>query len=65
MQTRRKAFDEANLRRVAMGQQPLKKGAPTPKNEDLDFLKREAGQILTDYISLGTKFTSNTQVPAN
>jgi len=40
-----------------MGLQPLKKGAAKPKKEDLDFLKREAGQVLTDYISLDNKFT--------
>jgi carboxyl-terminal processing protease len=54
----KKAFEENNLRRVAMGLPALKKGQTRPRNEDLDFLKREAGQILTDYISLGNKFTS-------
>jgi len=56
----KKAFEENNLRRVAMGLQPLKKGETKPKkNEDLDFLKREAGQVLTDYITLDNKFTGN------
>jgi len=56
----KKSFDDDNLRRVALGLQPLKKGQSKPRNEDLDFLKREAGQILTDYISLDNKFTSVT-----
>jgi len=47
-----KAFERNNLRRQALGLAPLKKGQTRPKNEDLDFLKKEAGQILTDYISL-------------
>jgi carboxyl-terminal processing protease len=56
----KKAFEENNLRRVAMGLLPLKKGETKPKkNEDLDFLKREAGQVLTDYITLDNKFTGN------
>ncbi|RFZ93073.1 tail-specific protease [Mucilaginibacter conchicola] len=50
-----KAFDRNNLRRVALGLRPLKKGEAKPKNEDLDFLQKEAGQILTDYITLGNK----------
>jgi carboxyl-terminal processing protease len=58
----KKAFEENNLRRVAMGLPALKKGQTKPRNEDLDFLKREAGQILTDYINLDNKFT-NTVVP--
>jgi carboxyl-terminal processing protease len=53
-----KAFENNNLRRVALGLPALKKGQTRPKNEDLDFLKREAGQILTDYISLDNKITS-------
>jgi carboxyl-terminal processing protease len=53
----KKAFDDGNQRRIAMGLQPLKKGAAKPKKEDLDFLKREAGQVLTDYILLDNKFT--------
>jgi carboxyl-terminal processing protease len=46
------AFERNNLRRAALGLAPLKKGQIRPKNEDLDFLKMEAGQILTDYINL-------------
>jgi carboxyl-terminal processing protease len=53
-----KALERSNQRRVALGLKPLKKGEAKPKNEDLDFLKREAGQILTDYISLDNKMTS-------
>ncbi|TWR30548.1 tail-specific protease [Mucilaginibacter pallidiroseus] len=56
-----KALERNNLRRVALGLKPLKKGEAKPKNEDLDFLKREAGQILTDYISLDNKIMSVTQ----
>lgn len=52
-----KAFDRDNMRRVALGLQPLKKGQTKPKNEDLDFLKIEAGQIMTDYINLNSKVT--------
>ena len=58
-----KAFERDNLKRVALGLKPLKKGETRPRNEDLDFLKREAGQILTDYINLGSKY-SNNAVPA-
>ncbi len=53
----KKSFDDENARRIAMGFPILKKGQPKPKNEDLDFLKREAGQILTDYIGLDNKLT--------
>lgn len=53
----KKSFDDDNARRVAMGLPALKKGQPKPRNEDLDFLKVEAGQILTDYISLGNNLT--------
>ncbi|TSD64991.1 tail-specific protease [Inquilinus sp. KBS0705] len=53
-----KAFERDNQRRVALGLKPLKKGEKKPKNEDLDFLKREAGQILTDYITLDSKTAS-------
>jgi len=53
----KKALEDNNLRRVAMGLPPLKKGQSKAKNEDLDFLKLEAGQILTDYISLDNKYT--------
>ncbi|MFD0795304.1 carboxy terminal-processing peptidase [Mucilaginibacter litoreus] len=51
----KKAFERNNMRRVALGLKPLKKGETKPKNEDLDFLQKEAGQILTDYITLGNK----------
>ncbi|WP_091210347.1 carboxy terminal-processing peptidase [Mucilaginibacter gossypiicola] len=60
-----KAFERNNLRRVALGLPALKKGQTKPKNEDLDFVKREAGQIMTDYISLDNKFTSVGSQPAN
>ncbi|NCD69261.1 carboxy terminal-processing peptidase [Mucilaginibacter agri] len=53
-----KTFERNNLRRVALGLPPLKKGETRPKKEDLDFLKIEAGQILTDYISMGNKLTA-------
>lgn len=52
-----KAFERDNARRVALGYKPLTKGQSKPKGEDLDFLKIEAGQILTDYINLGPKYT--------
>lgn len=60
-----KAFERNNLRRVALGLPALKKGQTKPKNEDLDFVKREAGQIMTDYIGLDNKFTSVGAQPAN
>ena len=41
-----------NARRTALGLKPLIKGEPRVKDKDADFLKIEAGQILTDYISL-------------
>ena len=53
-----KAFERTNLRRVALGLPALKKGQAKPKNEDLDFLKLEAGQILTDYITLDNKVSA-------
>jgi carboxyl-terminal processing protease len=59
----KKSFDNENERRVAMGLPALKKGAPKPRNEDLDFLKKEAGQILTDYILLDNKMTSTRPTP--
>ncbi len=55
-----KAFENNNLRRVALGLPALKKGDKKTKADDLDFVKKEAGQIMTDYISLGSKFTSVT-----
>jgi len=45
-----KLFERINLRRVAMGLPALKKGEKQTGNDDLDFLKLEAGQIMTDYI---------------
>lgn len=48
-----KNFERNNLRRAALGLTPLKKGQSAPKGEDLDFLKLEAGQIMTDYINIG------------
>jgi carboxyl-terminal processing protease len=51
----KKSFENNNARRKAMGLPVLKKGETKPRNEDLDFLKLEAGQILTDYISLDDK----------
>ncbi|OOQ60577.1 carboxy terminal-processing peptidase [Mucilaginibacter pedocola] len=54
----KKAFDNTNLRRIALGLPALTKGQAKPKNEDLDFLKREAGQILTDYITLDNKVST-------
>jgi carboxyl-terminal processing protease len=53
-----KSFERDNLKREALGFKPLKKGETRPRNEDLDFLKIEAGQILTDYINLGSKYTT-------
>jgi carboxyl-terminal processing protease len=53
----KKSFDDDNMRRVAMGLPALKKGQPKPRNEDLDFLKVEAGQVLTDYIGLDGNLT--------
>ena len=53
-----RSFERENNKRVTLGFKPLKKGETRPKNEDLDFLKIEAGQILTDYINLGSKYTS-------
>ncbi|MFD2872441.1 carboxy terminal-processing peptidase [Mucilaginibacter ximonensis] len=46
-----------NNLRVALGYKPLKKGEAKPKNEDLDPLKLEAGQILIDFINSDTKLT--------
>lgn len=54
----KKITENNNLRRMALGLPALKKGQPKPKNEDLDFLKGEAGQILTDYIALDNKYTT-------
>jgi carboxyl-terminal processing protease len=63
----KKSLADDNERRVAMGLPALKPGQPKPRNEDLDFLKKEAGQILTDYITLDPKYTKTmgTGSPAN
>jgi carboxyl-terminal processing protease len=53
----KKSFEDNNQRRLAMGLPALIKGQPRPRNEDLDFLKVEAGQILTDYIGLDGNLT--------
>ncbi|WP_311950067.1 carboxy terminal-processing peptidase [Mucilaginibacter terrae] len=60
-----KSFERNNLRRAALNLPPLKKGQVRPKNEDLDFLKMEAGQILTDYINLSkdARYTNNVATP--
>ncbi|MBD1393697.1 carboxy terminal-processing peptidase [Mucilaginibacter glaciei] len=50
-------LEKNNARRTAMGLPALKKGQTKPKNEDLDFLKKEAGQILTDYITMDNKMS--------
>lgn len=53
-----KAFDRDNDKRVALGLPPLKKGQTKPRNEDLDFIKIEAGQIIADYSNMNSKVTS-------
>jgi carboxyl-terminal processing protease len=55
-----KVLDRDNMVRVAMGYPALKKGQTKPKGEDLDFIKKEAGQILSDYILMDNKLTTNT-----
>jgi carboxyl-terminal processing protease len=55
-----KSFERDNLRRIALGLKPVKKGETKPKNEDLDFVKIEAGQIVVDYINLNNKVTQVT-----
>lgn len=45
-------FERINQRRIALGYPPLKKGDKRSKEDDLDFVKREAGQIITDLIRL-------------
>ena len=49
-----KTLKRDNLLRKAMGLPALKKGGTKGKTDDLDFTKKEAGQILTDYISIGS-----------
>jgi carboxyl-terminal processing protease len=55
-----KSLDEENEARIALGLPVLKKGQAKPKNEDLDFIKKEAGLVLTDYILMDNKLTDNT-----
>jgi carboxyl-terminal processing protease len=50
-----KTLERDNAVRVGLGLPPLAKGQAKPKKEDLDALKVEAGQILTDYITLENK----------
>lgn len=47
-----KSLAQYNARRASLGLKPLLKGETRPKDKDADFLKIEAGQILTDYIGL-------------
>lgn len=47
-----KSLAHDNARRAALGLKPLVKGEIKTKDPDADFLKIEAGQILTDYIGL-------------
>ncbi|MGI4803186.1 MAG: carboxy terminal-processing peptidase, partial [Janthinobacterium lividum] len=47
-----KTLAHDNARRAALGLKPLVKGEHSPKDKNADFLKIEAGQILTDYIGL-------------
>ncbi len=47
-----KTLAHDNARRAALGLKPLIKGEARTKDKDADFLKIEAGQILTDYIGL-------------
>ena len=53
----KKELEDENVRRVAMGFPALKKGEAKPKNEDLDFVKIEAGQIMTDFININKNVT--------
>lgn len=59
-------FERNNLKRIALGMIPLKKGETASaadkkklgkSDANMDFLKIEAGQILTDYISLDNKLS--------
>jgi len=58
-----KTLARDNSLRVALGYKPLKKGETKPKNEDLDPLKLEAGQILIDFINTDNK-VAKTATPA-
>jgi len=61
-----KLLERNNLKRIALGLPALKKGESATaadkklisKSDNADFLKVEAGQILTDYISLDNKVSS-------
>jgi carboxyl-terminal processing protease len=53
----KKALERDNTLRVAMGFKALKKGEAKPKNEDLDAVKLDAGQVLIDYINIDNKVT--------
>ena len=46
----RQLLDRNNHMRKALGLLPLKTGELNKKEEDLDFIKQEAGQVLTDLI---------------
>ncbi|TFF38491.1 carboxy terminal-processing peptidase [Mucilaginibacter psychrotolerans] len=52
-----KALDRDNKLRVAIGFTALKKGEVKSQTDDLDFMKTEAGQILTDFILLNNTTT--------
>ena len=68
-----KSFERNNIKRTSLGLTPLKKGETAKpddrkligakKSSELDFLKIEAGQILTDYIALDNKMTGNVVKP--
>jgi len=57
-----KAAEGENAERIGLGLPPLKKGQKKAKDEDLDLLKYEGGQILTDYILMDNKLTNNITV---
>ncbi|WP_184547812.1 carboxy terminal-processing peptidase [Mucilaginibacter sp. FT3.2] len=52
-----KALEQDNQLRMAIGLTALKKGEVKPRTDDLDFMKTEAGRILTDYILLNKSST--------
>jgi carboxyl-terminal processing protease len=47
-----KALERINRRRAALGLPALKKGARSIRDEDFDFVKTEAGQIMSDFIAM-------------
>jgi carboxyl-terminal processing protease len=55
-----KLFDRSNEERAALGLPQLKKGEAKPKNEDLDFVKIEAGQIISDFVTINGRLTTVT-----